>query len=496
MITLDDTTPLNGPRIDVGSRIAWATRMVRLTAPDPVDRRLRSIAAGIGTSAASLSRLETGQVRDGVLVDGYERVLGRPAGSLRAPIDILCRTFPGESPVDARPGETIQSVAQLSRLTERVLAGDPVSGGEWLIWSRALSRPGTIGMIERTFQRATGRLVDELGRAVSHAYPTRYEALSLLRCSQYGDWVLEAARAELAHPHVQGLGDLMSAVGEAVTDDAVEWCLQLVHDPRPAVAAGGALALENMGQVSGGAIWETVAAELVKAYDDSQPGSAAEDWLCHLMRLVPSRVWRDLDLTPSRPFAPAPHIPEWSRDERNAMWQDCVAGAARITAAMDLEDQPMLARLLFDMAYSPYGSRAATSYFLLGAIPGMTTATGRHLTRIVESAADPGVRSRVLRRLPAVLHGEYVDAAAEWLGSDDPELRSAAVTITGAAGRPLPEGVLASAVADPAVARSALFGAGMAGDPRLADIAGDPSQPADTRARAAWWVERGARVTD
>lgn len=495
MITLDDPTPLNGSRIDVARRIAWTARMVRLTAPDPVDRRLRSVASDLGTSAASLSRLETGQTRDGVLLDGYERVLGRPAGSLRAPVDILCRTFPQDSPADARPGSTIESVAELSRFTERMLAGEPVTGGEWLVWSRALSRPGTIGMIERTFQRATGRLVDELGRAVSHAYPTRYEALALLRCSQYGDWVLEAARAELAHDHVQGIGDLMSAVGEAVTPEAVRWCLSLLRDPRPSVAGAGALALENMGQVTGLPFWQALAPDLVAAYDHSEPGSTAEHWLSHLVRLVPTRVWRELGQTPSRPLAPAPHIAEWSRDERNALWLDSVDGAAEIAAGLGVEDQPMLARLLFDIAHSPYESRAATGYFLLGAIPGMTIAVGRHLTDVVSRAADPGIRARVVRRLPAVLHGEYVDVAAAWLVSDDAELRAAAVTITGAAGRTLPPPVLAAALEDPAVARGALFGAGMAGDPALADVAADPSVPAEVRAGAAWWLERGARVS-
>ena len=494
MITLDDATPLNGPHIDVGSRIAWTTRMLRLCAPDPVDRRLRSIAARIGTSAASLSRLETGQVRDGVLVDGYERVLGRPAGSLRAPIDISCRTFPRESPVDARPGETIESVAELSRLTERMLAGEPVTGGEWLVWSRALSRPGTIGMIERTFQHTAGRLVDELGRAVSHAYPTRYEALSLLRCSQYGDWVLEAARAEVAHPHAQGIGDLMSAVGEAATPEAVGWCLSLVRDDRPTLVRAGALALENMGAVSGPAFWAATATDLVAAFDASEPGSDADSWLAHLLRLVPPEVWARLEVTPRRPLPPAPHIPEWSRDERSTMWRACREGAAEVTAALGLEDQPMLARLLFDIAYCPYETRAATSHLLLGAVPELSRAAGRRLARTVPTL-DPGVRARVVRRLPAALNGEYVDVVSEWLCSEEPDLRAAAVSICGAAGRLLPAAVLEAALADPVLARPALFGAGMAEDPVLADVAVDASLPAEVRGGAAWWIDRGGRIT-
>ena len=132
---VNDETPLNGSDIDVGSRIGWTLRMARLTSARPPS--LEALAAELGTSTARLHRLETGRLRDGSLIDGYERVLDRPAGSLRSPIDVLCRTFP-PAPVDRDPGWRATTVEELSALTEEV-AGDSVDGGAWL--------PGMGGMM-------------------------------------------------------------------------------------------------------------------------------------------------------------------------------------------------------------------------------------------------------------------------------------------------------------------------------------------------------------
>jgi len=212
MTVVDDATSLDGRTIDVAARIAWTLRMARLTA-GVEDPRMRTVATAIGTSPARLSRAETGQLRDGSLVDGYERALGLPEGSLRAPIDILARTFPWDSPPDVAPGAPISDLAQLSELTERLGAGDSVTGGEWLRWARAISVPGNIGMPIPLARSLVRRLVHELGRSCGHGYPARYEALSQVRCSDYGFLVLESAREEVRHPHAQGLADLFRERG-------------------------------------------------------------------------------------------------------------------------------------------------------------------------------------------------------------------------------------------------------------------------------------------
>ena len=74
-------------------------------------------------------RAETGVVRSGRVTTAYEEVLGLAAGTVRAPVDILCRTFPQVSPRDADPGSRIETVRELSQLTERLQGAVPVTGG-------------------------------------------------------------------------------------------------------------------------------------------------------------------------------------------------------------------------------------------------------------------------------------------------------------------------------------------------------------------------------
>ena len=371
MTVVDDPTSLNGSTIDVAARTAWTLRMARLTAQVD-DNRMKTVATAIGTSPARLSRAETGQLRDGSLVDGYERVLGLPEGSLRAPIDVLARTFPWTSPVDARPGSPISTVSELSELTERldVVRGRhrrrvaPMGAGHLGAGQRGL--PTTLA------QRIIDRLVQELSRSCGHGYPTRYEALAKVRCSDYGFLVLRSARHEVAHPHAQGLGDLLSAVGEAATPDAVQWCLELLRAERPYVATCGALALENMAEISPrGTFWPEVVPDLVEAYDASVPGSAQEEWITHLIRLAPASTWAGGPRRPARPLPPAPEVEGFERHETNRHWKQCVAIAADVAHEVGVGEQPMLARLLFDIGFGHWESRAVTGYFLLGAVPAL-----------------------------------------------------------------------------------------------------------------------------
>lgn len=494
MTVVDDATSLNGGAIDVRARIAWILRMARVTAHVD-DNRMRTVAAAIGTSPARLSRAETGQLRDGSLVDGYERVLGLEEGSLRAPIDVLARTFPWVSPGDARPGPPISTVIELSELTGRLDSVDDVTGGEWLRWARAISVPGNVALPEALAQRIIDRLVDELARSCGHGYPTRYEALAKVRCSDYGFLVLRAARREVARPHAQGLGDLLSAVGEAVTPDAVQWCLELLRADRPYVATCGALALENMAEISPrGAFWPDVVPHLIEAYDASEPGSAQEEWIAHLIRLAPAATWTGTHHTPARPLPPVPDVEGFERHRTNRHWAQCAAIADDVTRTVGVGEQPMLARLLFDIGFGHWESRAVTAYFLLGAVPALVHPVWDRLGELVEAEPDQRLRHRMARRVHGALTGRIVAPALEWLDSPDPVLRGAGLQVVGSSGGLLPLDVVRRALADPDTARAATYAIGMSGHPALPDIAADEDLTESVRGSARWWIERGPRV--
>ena len=493
LTVLDDRTALNGARIDVLARTSWIVRVARLVPPTGTTLTLEALAKRIGTNPARLHRLETGVLRDGALVDGYEQVLEAPTGSLRAPIDVTCRTF-SYAPADRNGGTRLTTVPEVSRATERVACGEAI-GGDWLAWARALSAPAAVGMPESLAAELIGRLVSELGRSVGPAYPSRYEALSLLRCSGYGHLVLAVAQQVVADQDVQVLNDLMSAVGEAVTPDAIDWCLALLDDPRDRLVIGGALALENMGEICGDpAFWGPLTEPLVERFDGAVEGSVREEWLSHLLRLVPSSAWSGTRSRPSRDLTPAAAIEDWTRSRLNDHWSTCEARAGRVTSWLGLPDQPMLARLLFDIAISPHESRAVTSYMLLGSHPRLASALGAELAELAESHPDPVIRSRVGRRLPGMLHDAFPHQAKRWLRGADRELRDRALLLAGNAGVPVEAEVLRTALGEEgASARAALYAAGMAAHPLLAEIASDGFGPCINGA-AAWWLGQGSRV--
>lgn len=494
MTTVDDATSLAGPVIDVAARVGWVLRMARTTARD-VDTRMRPVAEALGTSTARLSRVETGRLRDGEVVDGYERLLGLAQGSLRAPIDILCRTFPAVSPADVRPGLPISTVEELSRLTERIAGAEDVTGGEWLRWARAISAPGNIGLPVALARTAVRRLVHELARSVSHGYPTRYEALARIRCSGYGFLVLEIAREEVAHPHAQALGDLLSAVGEAATPDAVAWCLELLVHEAAYLAVCGALGLENMAEITGPQLfWAEVAPALLDAFDAVDPGSVQEEWVAHLIRLVPPGLWRTVGRTPSRPLPRAPEVEGFDREAANRHWQRCQESARRICRQVGIGDQPMLARLMFDIGYGHWETRAVTGYFLLGGVPALAQPTWENLARMVDDEPDGRIRHRMARRIHGTLHGDAATIATRWLDSSDDVLRSAGLQVAGSSGLHVPAEHLRRALADPATRRAAAFAAGMSAHPALRELADDPELGAEARGSVAWWLARGGRL--
>jgi hypothetical protein len=502
MLTIVDGTPLHGETIDVAARIAWTLRMARLTAGEGVDARLRALADALGTNAAHLSRVETGQRRDGLVADGYERALRLPVGSLRAPIDVLCRCYPEDSPRERGPVPVVTDVRQMSALTDAVSRPDrAVDGGQWLAWSSGLAQEGNIGFPAEEFKAVCRRLVSELGRSVAHAYPSRYEALTRLRCSAYGPLVVEVAREVMATPYFPGGYDLMSAIGEHWTPDAVQWCLELLSHPSPRHLTAGALGLENLGQIFGAPLWTTVVDPLIGLFDAAEAGSPAEEWSAHLIRLVPPQVWLEHSCRPGRPLPPRPGAVVDAGEIEQRLWPACEAAASAASSAVGLPDQPMLARLLYDVSYSPWESRAVTSYMLLNALPALADALGAAVHLQYQAVEDQTLRNRLVRRWACSPFAHRAAVLGDWLRSADPVVRSGALRAAGSAGALLEEADLVAGLADPETSIAALSAVGMSQHPLLTGLlAGDPA-PADRHPEPVpyglrWWASAGGRVTD
>ncbi|WP_180934108.1 helix-turn-helix domain-containing protein [Nocardioides ungokensis] len=128
--TVDDRTPIAASRIDVAARIGWMMRTHRSVAGLSL-REMSAALKGQGAplSAATLSRIESEGQRSPAALDGYERALGLSDGALRAPVDLMCRTFPYAPEVVARPAPP--SLERFSLAFEAIDVASP-TGGAWL----------------------------------------------------------------------------------------------------------------------------------------------------------------------------------------------------------------------------------------------------------------------------------------------------------------------------------------------------------------------------
>jgi hypothetical protein len=504
LAVLDDETPLDGPRIDVGVRVGWLLRTARLTGGRGHDgRRLDRLSdmvaclaeRGVRTSAATLHRLETGTLRDSRLVEGYERVLGRPYGALRAPIDTLCRTFP-YGPEDRATSDAqgaASSAAEMDGL-HRAVCEESVGGSDWLRWARALSRPNALGLPFATAGPLVRRLAGEMGRAHGDGYLTRYEALSLVRRSGYGAVDLDVAREIVADPHVQVLFDLLSAVGESGAHGVDRWLLATLDDERDHVVAGAVIGLENLVATSGGAqVWRRTVAEVVAAYNRREPGSEAWAWLSHLVRLMPPVARTAAERRLTHPLAPGPDVSGWSRSRVNEHWSMCEALAHPVTERLGLPEQPLLARMVFEIALGEQETRAVTSAMLLGALPAMSGEVCAALAELAVEHPDPVVRSRTARRLAGARTGHVPASVRSWW-QEPGERQGSGLTMAGVAGVPVDEQVLLAAADRPETRQPALFAAGMTRHPVLQELAVSPTRGPEVRGAAAWWLAQGGRT--
>lgn len=478
------------------SRIGWLVRMARTLSPEPFT--LQQMSAATDASTTQLHRLETGAIRDGLIVDGYEQALALPLGSLRSAIDVTCRTFPAVSPRDSGAESQLTTVRQVSEATERLLdavrADEVARPGDWLVWARAMSMPGRIGLPESVAAELVRALVLDLGRSIAPGYSVRYEALSLLRCSLYGHVVVEAARDYIAPVHVQKVADLMSAVAEAVDPEVTALAMGLLRDPRDPVFEAAVVALENLAAIAPDreVLWAPLVPALVDVYVDTSSDEHRWKWMSHLLRLVPpAQLSPHFPRLPRGP-APTAAISDWSTTSANSHWADCEARARQVCSELDTGYQPMIARLIFDLGMSPYQTRAVTSFMLVGALPGLPAAFSRQLLDIAARDEDPVIRQRAARRLGWAQWDHFPDTAAALVHAADDDLRTTALSIAGSAGVHLPVSAYDAAIARPDARRGALAALGMAGHPHLATVAA--SHPdAEVRGIAQWWLDGGSR---
>ena len=465
--------------------------------------------SGFPVNPTLLSRVESGTKRYGVVADGYEEVLGLTTGRLRAPIDILCRTFP-YSPADMAPDrlhmrgcqdhDTADVIEAVSAASDRVRREDVV-GADWLALARALACPRAGGFPVWLLDPWLDRLLSEVGRSVGSAFATRYEALALLRCGPYGAVVLEAGRRWVADPHVQVLYDVMSAMSERPDPAVLAWSCGLLSDPRPTVVHGAVLALENMVEVGGltSADWDSALAAILAAYTVASPGTDVHASLSKILaglpagqRTLAAAECRKRGLMPL--VRPRRFTRKGQKEPTNLQWAAVERLAADITDTAGLERQPVLERMLFEALHEHRETRAVTSLFLLAALPFTDIISSRIYAYALDQAADDH-RAGMLERLMILQNGAPLAATPVPPDVSDADAVNVHITLLAQSGQSVDREHLDLLLeADERHRRRALYAAGLSGDAALERWA--TTGPADLRGPAAWWIRNGTRIVD
>ncbi len=492
---IEDATVLDGPRVDVAARIGWLLRMARAGRGVSL-RRLSAAMADLDhpVSVPALSVAERTGARDGGVIDRYEEVLGLVEGQLRAPVDVLCRSFE-YAPLDRSRAE--QDPARLDTVDAAfapVLDG-VATGGQWLRWARVVRRGGGATVPTVVMAPVLARLVEELVRSVGPAYTARYEAVAQLRSGPYVDLVEDVARDLVAG---EGPGpatiNAFSALAEQPSRRFLAWCASLLEHPAPWAVAGGCAALEGMRGVGGGlddADWEVVVDPLVRA-PATYAGGPLGARLATLVRLLPPEVRRGVLARLEGPLTPVEEPRSWESGVANRQLSVCARLAADACERLDLEQQPLLARLLFELVYDFRSVRVTTSSLLLMATPFV-----EHLVPALLDLVDSPPDDHTARGALRAVHGLQVpttsDRVADWLDRVAPWHDPRALSVAGNAGVPVPDGHRRVAAAGPD-ALTLVESLGMAGHPDLRAVAGDPHLAPDVRGAARWWLRTGGRV--
>lgn len=491
-----DPTPLDGPRVDVPARIGWLLRISRQVAgvslADVADRLAE--VAGQGPSVPVLSRLERSGDRNGQVVDAYEAALGLEPGRLRAAVDLVGRRFPyapqDRAPALARPA----TLEAFDRVVDTVQAGAP-TGGDWLALVREHEGGRPFGLPSREMAPLLERLAGETGRSVGTAFVTRREALKRLRCSPYGELLADLARESTADRNTQVHVDLVSIVAERPTAEALRWACGLLCSDSFLAVRGGAHAMERMSELGGidAAVWPTLAPAFAEAVRRAGDDPDRRALLTSVLHTLPREFRRAVGSVLDAPL-PRPRVPAaWTPTRRNAHFAYAEELARAVSQDVDVPEQPMLTRLLFEVLYDFRAARSVSSSVLLLASP-FHRVLPRALQQAVVSAPDPTTRAGALStaaNMPMEWDGLDVDA---WLRTGGTDVAAGALVVAGQSGVPLPEEVLERYLGEPRLYGRVTYSAGMAEHPVLERWAADPALPPLVSSAARWWRRHGGRV--
>ncbi len=503
-----DATPWEERSWDATRRTAWLLAVARLLGPRTATMSraafIRDMAEqGVTLDSSRVSRLEAGEypIRSSV-IDGYERVIGVPSGSLQSVNALLRRAGGLPRDVERHAPENTSLVDRAADRIEHQVA----HGNDWLTLTRGLESHEHYYLMPRTWRELTDQLVGELTRSTGAAFHRRYEAALTLQDDPVGRRQLAMSVGRFVmHPDVQSVDPAMSLLQQRSDPATGDLVLRLMQDDnqlrrRGAARVAGAIAA---GQGIGALHATTVEHYLIRELSASGRRRQRIHAVDLTSRLPPESYSRVLDAiadlqTRSWVARSCATLELIDADTSRNVVETIASGAEHATGRFADDPDRMLRRLLREALFHIHRERRQLAAITLAASP--YAAGVAQTTLRVTQERDPLVTTMcwpLLRRCGHLLERDQVAAAA--IIERSGELVPHAVMLLGFGHGPLPtelaDRLLAAAPDDsnPQLAHAALFTLGMAGHAHLSQLS---DRPGHCQATAGWWQKLGPALDD
>lgn len=490
-----DPSPLDAPSVNVPLRVGWLLRTSRLNPENRSALTANRFAAALGVGPAVITKWEKGtEDIDATGIEGYERLIDLPAGSLRGIIEITRRAF--RYPVNPRlsPPRPPDDLAELSALVWPAMHGEP-KGIDWLHFADALNTDGPLLLPDFTAAPVLDRLASELARSVGSAYLTRYEAMARLRTGRYHDVALNSLLTFALAEDAQVSIDLLDVAGELPSAELFRAMCRLLVDDRVAVFHGACHSISNMAALGGitKAEMRDSVPLLVRAYNALAHEPSRHARMSDLFRNLPPGVQSTAREHLDRPPTPVP--PARAVVSRESPVYRAVQGVAEdIRSELPMRENPMLERVLFEAMFDGLWKRQYIASLFLMAVP-YRDVISRHVARLADRHGRREVREAAIELSLRTGHSAALTTAEDWAMSGDVRRQGPALVTLGHWATNVDGRILEHTVrGDWELARRALYAAGMSGSPILRTWADDPARSDQVRAAARWWIGVGGRV--
>lgn len=509
----EDTTSLNGPTIDVDSRVGWLLLMSRLHHANPdlalgesFNMALRE--AGLQADRSAVSRWESGKVtpRYSVLM-AYERALGLRAGQLTSVVNAQRRAFgSGGGPPAWRPildASTRGFHERLDSLFDVLLDGSG-TGPEWTALAHHVSAAGTVYVHGAVWRHLSEMLVDEMTRSVGVAYLQRFEALKLLLEHRVAHpWLLSATGDFLDDPAVQIVNDPVSVLEASDSVQAAQLVLDKLlttQSPDVLAAAANAVALK----IDAHCYTARELDHIEQAVSQHLRSAGASAVMFEELIMTMPEPARARLLQATRGFAGHEQVtqsathgerisPEVARRVSQRL-ADSVRG--RLPTSNMYDDDKMTPRLIREALFSARSERGHYASLALVGSPFKPYLAAALAEEIQQTGLHDPMTTLFARLLRYLAVSEQEEALVSWLpAAPDQVVLQIALTLGHLDSQRGLSEILPLIKGDGSLLdRALVYGLGMRQSAALQDLASDESRPARVREAADWWLRHGGAV--